>query len=418
VLNFILVKSDFLLSQQALKSVIKRYPTPFYLYDEVGIRQTARSLTKAFSWNKGFKEYFAVKATPNPHILEILKSEGCGADCSSVPELLLADMAKMKGEEIMYTSNNTPADEFVKANGLGAILNLDDITHLDKLERTMKLPKTLSLRYNPGPLREGTSIMGTPETSKFGMTKAQLMEGYRRAKKNGVERFGLHTMIISNELNESYFVKTARMMFQLVAQIYKETGVSIDFVNLGGGIGIPYEPGQKEVDIMSLGRYVRKEYAAVVAKHKIKPLSLFLECGRYITGPHGYLVTKAINTKDIYRKYIGVDASMADLMRPGMYGAYHHMTVIGKEKKQLSYTYDVVGSLCENNDKFAIQRKLPAIAIGDVLVIHDAGAHGHAMGFNYNGKLRHAELLLKQSGKVELIRRAETLKDHFATLSF
>lgn len=412
------MKYSFPVSQEKLGRVVAKFPTPFYLYDEDGVRKTIRSLRAAFAWNTSFKEYFAVKATPNPHILRLLKSEHAGADCSSLAELTLAEQVGLRGEEIMFTSNNTTQEEFMKAQSLGAIINLDDITHLEAIEKLKKQPQLLCFRYNPGPLRKGTSIMGSPQEAKYGMTKRQLFEGYARAKKGGVKRFGLHTMIISNELNSAYFIKTAAMMFTLVEEIFKKTGVQIEFVNLGGGIGIPYRPEQQPIDIKRLGEEVRKKYVQLVLKKKIKPFALFLECGRYITGPHGYLVTKAINTKDIYRNYIGVDASMADLMRPGMYGAYHHITVLGKEKKPCTQKYDVVGSLCENNDKFAIQRRLPKIEKGDILILHDVGAHGHAMGFNYNGKLRHAELLLQRSGSVTMIRRAETLKDYFATLKF
>lgn len=412
------MKYVFPLSQKKLATTIEFFPTPFYLYDEVGMRKTIKALNKAFSWNNNFKEYFAVKATPNPHILRILLSEGAGADCSSLAELKLANMVGIRGENIMFTSNNTTTEEFAKAYSLGAIINLDDATHIKAIEQLKKVPKTICFRYNPGALRKGTSIMGSPHESKYGMTKPQLFEAYKRAKKLGVQRFGLHTMIISNELNANYFVETARMMFLLVEEVFKKTGVQIDFVDLGGGIGIPYTPDQKPVNIAKLGLEVEKQYKNHVLKKGLKPFAIFLECGRFVTGPHGYLVTRAINSKDIYRKYIGVDASMADLMRPGMYGAYHHITVVGKERDPKAKTYDVVGSLCENNDKFAVLRKLPPIINGDILIIHDVGAHGHAMGFNYNGKLRHAELLLEKSGKVKMIRRAETLNDYFATLKF
>lgn len=401
------------------EKIIKIYPTPFYIYDEEGIRKTARELNEAFSWVDGFKNYFAVKALPNPHILNLLKEERMGADCSSLPELILAEKVGLKGEEIMFTSNNTPAKEFQYAKKLGAIINLDDITHIEFLEKAIgKPPELLCFRYNPGPARVGNSIIGNPKEAKYGLTKEQLFEAYKIAKKKGVKRFGLHTMVASNELNAEYIIETAKMLFELIVEISKKVRIRFEFVNLGGGIGIPYRPEQKQMDLEFVSRGIKKLYDQIIVKNNLAPLRIVTECGRAITGPHGYLVTTVIHEKNTYKKYVGVDASMANLMRPALYGAYHHETVLGKEKATKNHTYDVVGSLCENNDKFAIDRKLPKIDIGDILVIHDTGAHGHAMGFQYNGKLRCVELLLKPNGSVKQIRRAETVDDYFATLDF
>lgn len=405
-------------TKEKIIEIAQEYPTPFYLYDEAAIRQNARRLLSAFAWADSFKEYFAVKAAPNPYLLKMLHEEGFGADCSSLPELLLAQKAGIIGEDIMLTSNNTPVEEFAKALELGAIINLDDISHIDFLETHLHLPKTISFRYNPGSLREGNAIIGKPEEAKYGLTKEQIMTAYPIVKAKGCETFGLHTMIASNELNLDYFVETAEMIFELVGQLHDEMGITISFVNFGGGIGIPYRPEQEPVDLALLGQRIKVSYERLILGKHLPPLKICLECGRMITGPYGYLVTKAIHYKNIYKNYIGVDASMANLMRPGMYGAYHHITVLGKEHLPCDKIYDVVGSLCENCDKFAIDRQLPAIETGDYLVIHDTGAHGHAMGFNYNGKLRSAELLLKPDGSVALIRRAETIDDLFATLDF
>lgn len=399
-------------TKEKIEELARTYPTPFYVYDEKAIRETARKLISAFSWNEGFKEYFAVKAAPNPHILRALREEGCGMDCSSLPELLLAERVGVVGEDIMFTSNDTPAGEFLKAKELGAIINLDAFEDIAFLEKYTPLPELLSFRYNPGASREGNVIIGKPEEAKFGMTHAQLLDAYRIAKEKGVKRFGLHTMVASNELRSEYFVETAKMLFDIVREVNEKLGISIELVNLGGGIGIPYRPDQQEIDIESLSGEIKKLYET----YELKPLKLAMECGRYITGPHGYLVSRVIHLKETYRKYAGLDATMANLMRPGMYGAYHHITVLGKEKVTPSEVYDVVGSLCENNDKFAIQRALPELALDDVVVIHDAGAHGHAMGFNYNGKLRSAEFLLRSNGEFKLVRRAETVDDYFATL--
>jgi len=406
-------------SKAELESIIQKYPTPFHIYDEQAIRENARNLVAAFSWAPGFKEYFAVKATPNPYILKILKEEGIGADCSSLAELILAEQAGIVGENIMFSSNATPAEEYQAANDLGAIINLDDITHIDYLEKHVGIPEIISFRYNPGPLlKGGNDIIGFPEDAKYGLTRAQIMEAYKVMQEKGVKRFGLHTMVISNELSPDSFVATAVMMFDLVLEIYQTLGIRMEMIDLGGGIGIPYKPEQEAVDIKTVSQGIRKAYEEKIVANGLHPLKITMECGRMITGPYGYLVSTAMHKKEIYKNYIGLDACMANLMRPALYGSYHHITVMGKENLPLDHVYDVTGSLCENNDKFAIDRQLPKIDIGDVIVMHDAGAHGHAMGFNYNGKLRSAELLLKTDGSVAMIRRAETIGDYFATLEF
>jgi len=405
-------------TKEQIQDIIKRYPTPFHIYDEQAIRENARKLTEAFSWVPGFKEYFAVKATPNPYLLSILREEGFGADCSSLPELILAERSGITGENVMFTSNNTPAEEFRKAMEMGAIINLDDITHIPFLEECAGVPELICFRYNPGPLKQGNAIIGKPEEAKYGLTRQQLFDAYRIMKEKGVKRFGLHTMVASNELDPNYFVETARILFELVRDITREIGIRFEFVNIGGGIGIPYRPEQEPVDLDIVSQGIRRLYNEIIISNGLDPLKIVMENGRMITGPYGYLVTTAIHRKEIYKNYIGVDACMANLMRPGMYGAYHHITVLGKENWPMDHVYDVVGSLCENNDKFAIDRKLPLIDEGDILVIHDAGAHGHAMGFNYNGKLRSAELLLRPDGSVVQIRRRETIDDYFATLDF
>jgi diaminopimelate decarboxylase len=406
-------------SAATLGRIVERYPTPFHIYDEAAIRANVRRLLAAFAWAPSFREYFAVKATPNPYILKLLRDEGLGADCSSLPELILAEKAGITGERVMFSSNDTPAEEFVKARQLGAIINLDDISHIDFLERHAGIPPMICFRYNPGPLRGGgNAIIGKPEEAKYGLTRPQMMEACRIVRDRGVRRIGLHTMVISNELNPGFFIETAKMMFDLVAEIHAEMGIRVEMVNLGGGIGIPYRPDQQPVDLSAVGAGIREAYETRVAARGLAPLGLAMECGRMITGPYGYLVATVRHKKAIYKNYVGLDACMANLMRPGMYGAYHHLTVLGKEDRPLDQVYDVTGSLCENNDKFAVDRPLPTIEIGDVVVIHDAGAHGHAMGFNYNGKLRSAELLLKADGTVEEIRRAETVADYFATLDF
>jgi diaminopimelate decarboxylase len=402
-------------SKAQIEEIARTYPTPFYLYDEAGIRAGARALRQAFGW-ADFKEFFAVKATPNPYILKILRSEGLGADCSSLPELLLAERAGIAGEEIMFTSNDTPAEEFRAARRLGAIVNLDDIGHLDYLERHAGMPELICFRYNPGELRTGNAIIGRPAESKFGLTRAQLFDAYRLARERGARRFGLHAMVASNELDPQSFVETAAMLFELVAELSRHVGITFEFVNLGGGIGIPYRPEQRPVDLRAVAAGVEAAYLELLAARGLPQPRLFMECGRAITGPHGFLVASVRHVKRTYKQFVGTDACMANLMRPGMYGAYHHISVLGKEHLAPTELYDVTGSLCENNDKFAIDRQLPPIEPGDLLVVHDAGAHGHAMGFNYNGKLRSAELLLRENGQVALIRRAETVEDYFATL--
>ncbi len=401
-----------------IERIIEKYPTPFHLYNEQAIRENARKLLAAFAWSPGFKEYFAVKATPNPHILNILKEEGFGADCSSLAELVLAEKAGITGEDIMFTSNDTPAHEFLKAKELGAIINLDDISHIEYLEQHAGLPELISLRYNPGPLRGGNAIIGLPQEAKYGFTRKQLIEGYGMVQEMGVKRFGLHTMVVSNELDPYSYIATAEMLFDLVLEIYQTTGIKIEFVNFGGGIGIPYRPEEKRVDLNLLSREIKRAYEERIKRQGLDPVRITMELGRMITGPFGCLVSKVLHKKEIYKSYIGLDACMANLMRPALYGAYHHITVLGKEDWPLDHVYDVTGSLCENNDKFAIDRNLPELEPGDIMVIHDAGAHGHAMGFNYNGKLRSAELLLRPNGEVKLIRRAETLADYFSTLDF
>ncbi len=398
--------------------ILEQYPTPFHLYDEAGIRANARRLKAAFAGFEGFKEYFAVKALPNPFIMKILKEEGFGADCSSLPELLLAEEVGIVGENIMFSSNDTPAEEFAKAKQLDAIINLDDISHIPFLERTSGIPELICFRYNPGSLKKGNAIIGQPEEAKYGFTREQLFEGYRMAKEKGAKRFGLHTMVASNELDYSYFIETASILFDLVVEINRKLGIRFEFINIGGGIGIPYRPEQEAVSYEKVAHGIQELYQEKIVKNGLAPVKLFMECGRIITGPYGYLVARVRHIKKTYKDYVGLDACMANLMRPAMYGAYHHITVLGKEDRPAQHKYDVTGSLCENNDKFAIDRMLPEVEAGDVLVIHDSGAHGHAMGFNYNGKLRSAELLLRESGEVVQIRRAETPRDYFATLDF
>lgn len=408
----------FPLSHEQLLNLVKDVPTPFYLYDEKGIRQNMREFTKAFSIFPKFREHFAVKACPNPFILKILASEGCGADCSSLPELMLCRTAGIPGNHVIFTSNETPAAEYVYAFEHGDIINLDDFTHIDYLKRTLgRLPDTLCFRYNPGPLKEGgNAIIGKPEEAKYGLTREQLFEAYKICRDEGVTHFGLHTMVASNELNPDFFADTARILFELCAEIKRTLGIRIEFVDLGGGLGIPYRPEQKKVDYELVAGKIRAYYDTIIVPSGLDPLAIYWECGRPITGPYGWLVSTAIHEKHIYREYIGLDSCMADLMRPGMYGAYHELTVSGKEDAPKDCVYDVVGSLCENCDKFAVQRPLPHIDIGDIVIIHDAGAHGRAMGFNYNGKLRAGEILLREDGSFKEIRRRETVDDLFATL--
>jgi diaminopimelate decarboxylase len=406
-------------SQEKLDEILAAYPTPFHLYDERGMRENARRLKKAFGWVSDFREYFAVKACPNPYIMRIMQDEGFGADCSSLSELILSQRVGIRGEMIMFTSNDTPANEFLKARELGGVINLDDITHIPFLERHARLPEIVCCRYNPGPLRGGgNAIIGKPEEAKYGFTRDQLFEGYRILRDKGVKRFGLHTMIVSNELNVAYHVETARMLFDLAGELSEELGIRFEFVNLGGGLGIPYRPEQEAIDYEVLSKGIREAYDEKIRPKGLAPLSIRMESGRAMTGPYGCLVSRVLHLKDTYKRYVGLDASMANLMRPALYGAYHHITVVGKEDRPRDRVYDVTGSLCENNDKFAVDRPLPEVEVGDVVVIHDAGAHGWAMGFNYNGMLRSAELLLREDGSVKLIRRAETVDDYFATLDF
>ena len=402
---------------EEIRALAERVPTPFHLYDEKGMLENVRHLKDAFAWHPDFKEYFAVKACPNPHIMRSLMREGVGADCSSLAELVLAERVGLSGEDIMFTSNDTPAEEFAKCRALGGVINLDDISHIDFVRDTCGLPDFVCCRYNPGPLKEGNAIIGKPEEAKYGFTRAQLFEGYARLRDAGVKRFGLHTMVASNELEPAYFVETAAMLFDLAAELSRELGIKFDLINLGGGIGIPYRPEQKPVDLACVGEGIRKVYKDKLLGAGHPDVRLCLECGRVITGPYGCLVSRVLHLKHTYRDYVGMDACMANLMRPALYGAYHHITVLGKEDRPCDHIYDVTGSLCENNDKFAIARPLPEIERGDILVFHDAGAHGHAMGFQYNGKLRSAEYLRREDGTIALIRRAETLDDYFATLA-
>lgn len=404
---------------EQLEEIIAQYPTPFHIYDAKGIVDNVRKFIKAFDWAPHFKEYFAVKATPNPYIMRLLQKEGVGADCSSMAELVLCEKVGITGDEIIFSSNDTPYEEYAKAMELGAVINLDDITHVAYLEAHGPLPKRLCFRYNPGSLKEGgNDIIGLPEEAKYGMTGDQIVEAINYCKEHGVERFGLHTMVVSNELDPNGLIGTASLMFDLALRVKAETGVEVNFIDLGGGIGVPYKPEQTAVDFDVLSAGIKKVYEEKIVGNGHQPIALAFECGRMITGPYGYLVTTALHRKDIYKHYIGLDACMANLMRPALYGSYHHITVVGKENAPKDHVYDVTGSLCENNDKFAIDRELPKIDIGDRIVIHDAGAHGHAMGFNYNGKLRSAELLLNADGSVTQIRRAETLDDLFATIDF
>ena len=412
------MKQSFLTKEQ-IAEVVKTYPTPFHIYDEKGIRENAARMAKAFSWNKGFKEYFAVKATPNPFLMQILKEEGCGFDCSSLTELMMSEAVGSVGEEIMFSSNATPAEEFVKAKELGAIINLDDFTHVAYLEKVAGLPKKICCRYNPGGVYAvSNSIMDNPGDAKYGMTKAQLEEAFRIMKEKGVEEFGIHSFLCSNTVTNEYYPMLARTLFELAAEMKEKTGVHITFINLSGGVGIPYYPDQEPNDIMAIGEGVRKAYEEVLMPAGMDDVAIYTELGRFMLAPYGQLVATAVHEKHIYKEYIGLDACAVNLMRPAMYGAYHHITVPGKENLPCDHKYDITGSLCENNDKFAIDRMLPKIDMGDYVVIHDTGAHGFSMGYNYNGKLRSAELLLTQDGSVKMIRRAETPADYFATFDF
>ena len=404
-------------TKDMVEDIVKKYPTPFHIYDEKGIRENAKALKEAFSWNKGYKEFFAVKATPNPFLINILHEYGCGTDCSSYTELMLSDAMGLKGDDIMFSSNDTPAEEFVYAAKLGATINLDDFTHIDFLEKTIGyIPETISCRYNPGGYFEiANSIMDNPGDAKYGFTKEQLFEGFKVLKEKGAKNFGIHAFLASNTVTNDYYPELARQLFELAVKLEKETGADIKFINLSGGIGIPYRPDQEPNDIKVIGEGVHKAFDEILVPAGMGDVAIYTELGRFMMGPYGHLVTKVLHEKHTHKEYIGVDACAANLMRPAMYGAYHHITVLGKENAPLDHTYDVTGSLCENNDKFAIDRQLPKIGIGDYIVIHDTGAHGFAMGYNYNGRLWSSELLLKEDGSVQLIRRAQEPKDYFAT---
>ena len=413
------MKKEPFVSYDQLKEIVKKYPTPFHLYDEKGIRENAKALKEAFSWNKGFKEYFAVKATPNPFLINILKEYGCGCDCSSLTELMLANTLGFEGNDIMFSSNATPAKEFQYARKIGAVINLDDFTHIDFLEKTAGIPETISCRYNPGgTFKISTDIMDNPGEAKYGFTTEQLFEGFKILKEKGVKHFGIHAFLASNTVTNEYYPTLAKVLFQTAVDLKKETGADIRFINLSGGIGIPYCPDQEPNDIRIIGEKVREVYEEILVPAGMGDVALYTELGRFMMGPYGCLVTTVIHEKHTHKEYIGCDACAVNLMRPAMYGAYHHITVMGKENEPCDHKYDITGSLCENNDKFAIDRMLPKIDIGDLLVIHDTGAHGFAMGYNYNGKLKSAEVLLKEDGSTQLIRRPETPKDYFATFDF
>ncbi|WP_097016771.1 diaminopimelate decarboxylase [Orenia metallireducens] len=411
------VKKPFVNLEQ-LKEITQEYPTPFHLYDEKGIRENARKLNEAFAWNEGFKEYFAVKATPNPTILKILQEEGCGVDCSSLTELMMSEQVGFSGDDIMFSSNVTPREDFELASKLDAIINLDDITHIDFLEEvTGEIPETISCRYNPGNnFKSDNDIMDNPAEAKYGFTYEQLVEGFNKLQEKGAKHFGIHAFLASNTVANEYYPALAKILFETAVKLNKETGAHISFINLSGGVGIPYRPEEEPADILAIGEGVRKAYEEILVPAGMDDVAICTELGRFMLGPYGHLVATAIHEKNIHKNYIGLDACAANLMRPAMYGAYHHITVMGKENQPHDHKYDVTGGLCENNDKFAIDRMLPKINKGDLVVIHDTGAHGFAMGYNYNGKLRSAEVLLKEDGSTELIRRAETPADYFATL--
>ncbi len=415
------MKKPFVTLEQ-LQEMVKTYPTPFHLYDERGIRETARALNAAFAWNRGFREFFAVKATPNPQILKLLRQEGCGVDCSSLTELMMADRCGFRGDEIMFSSNDTPAEEFALAAKLGAVINLDDISHIDFLRETIgSIPRKISCRFNPGGVfrlgksEEGFQVMDNPGDAKYGMTRSQLTQAFRKLKELGAEEFGLHAFLASNTLSNDYYPALAAILFQTAVELKEETGCHIGFINLSGGVGVPYRPDQPANDIAAIGAGVKKAFEEILVPAGMGDAALCTELGRYMLAPHGCLVTRVLHEKKTYKDYIGVDACAANLMRPAMYGAYHHITVMGKEDLPANHKYDVTGALCENNDKFAVDRMLPKIDVGDLLVIHDTGAHGHAMGYQYNGRLRSAEVLLREDGTTRLIRRAETPEDYFAT---
>ncbi len=408
-------KKPFVTKEQ-VEEIVKKYPTPFHIYDEKGIRENARKVKEAFAWNPGFREYFAVKATPNPFLINILREYGCGTDCSSKTELMLSKAIGCKGEEIMFSSNDTPPEEFVYANKLGAIINLDDFTHIDVIDKLIGIPETISCRFNPGGLFSiANSIMDNPGDAKYGFTKEQLIEGFKILKAKGAKNFGIHSFLASNTVTNDYYPSLAKILFELAVEIKNKTGCHIKFINLSGGVGIPYKPDGTPNDILAIGEGVHKVYDEVLVPNGMGDVAIYTEMGRFMMGPYGGLVTRVGNMKHTYKEYIGTDACAVNLIRPAMYGAYHHITVLGKENEPCDHKYDVTGSLCENNDKFAIDRMLPKIEIGDYLFIHDTGAHGFSMGYNYNGKLRSAELLLKENGEVQMIRRAETPEDYFRT---
>lgn len=416
------MKKPFI-DKERLERICQQYPTPFHLYDEKGIRENARRMKQAFAWNPGFKEYFAVKATPNPQILKILREEGCGTDCSSLTELMMSDRCGFSGSEIMFSSNDTPAEDFLLADKLGAIINLDDLTHVDFLKETLGyIPETISCRFNPGGTfelsesKEGFQVMDNPGEAKYGMTRPQISEAFKRLKSMGAKHFGIHAFLASNTISNAYYPALARILFQLAVELKEETGCHIAFINLSGGVGIPYKPEQPANDIAVIGEGVRKAFEEVLVPAGMGDVSIYTELGRFMLGPYGCLVTRVLHEKHTYKEYIGVDACAANLMRPAIYGSYHHITVMGKEERPCDHKYDVTGSLCENNDKFAVDRMLPKIDKGDLLVIHDTGAHGFAMGYQYNGKLRSAEVLLQEDGSTRLIRRAEVPDDYFATM--
>lgn len=413
------MKKEPFVTKEKIEEIVKTYPTPFHIYDEKGIRENAKAVSEAFAWNKGFKEYFAVKATPNPFLIDILREYGCGCDCSSLTELMISNALGITGHDVMFSSNNTPEEDYVYAAKIGALINLDDITHIDFLERILgKLPETMSCRYNPGGVFQmSNGIMDNPGDAKYGFTTEQLFEGFRILKEKGVKHFGIHAFLASNTVTNEYYPRLAGELFEIAVKLQQETGAKIEFINLSGGVGIPYTPDEQPNDIRIIGEGVHKVYEEILVPAGMGDVAIYTEMGRFMMGPYGALVTQAIHEKHTHKEYIGVDACAVDLMRPAMYGAYHHITVLGKENDSCDYKYDVTGSLCENNDKFAIDRMLPKVDIGDYLVIHDTGAHGYAMGYNYNGKLKSAELLLKEDGSVQMIRRAETSEDYFATFN-
>lgn len=402
-----------------LEKIVEQFPTPFHLYDEAGIRRTARTLYKAFSWNKGFKEYFAVKATPNPYILQILKEEGCGADCSSLTELMMAEAVGFKGDEIMFSSNATPVEDMQLAKKMEVIINLDDLTHVDFLEQVAGIPDTICCRYNPGgKFSIANTIMDNPGDAKYGMTHEQILEAYKQLVAKGVKHFGMHAFLASNTVTNDYYPELASILFKVAVELKEKTGAKIDFINLSGGIGVAYRPEQTDNDLMIIGEGVRKVYEEILVPAGMGDVKIFTELGRFMLAPNGGLVTKAIHEKHTYKEYIGCDACAANLMRPAIYGAYHHITVMGKEDAPCDHLYNITGGLCENSDQFARDRMLPKIDKGDLLFIHDAGAHGFAMGYNYNGKLRSAEILFCEDGSAKMIRRAESPADYFATFNF